>query len=107
MAWATGSGSSGQPGVSAVYPASSNTAAQRAQPRGSSQRPWTNTTGCRPVAFARLTCCASCSVIGAGSVGLVLDDSMVMVVLRWEWLAGRSLYGRRARVDRDRYDIRH
>ena len=37
--------------------------AQRSQLLGSSHRPWTKTTGVRPVAFARSTCSASCSVM--------------------------------------------
>ena len=57
-----GSGSSGQPGVSAVYPASSKTAGQRSQLLGSSHRPCTNTTGCNSGGVGRWTSCASCSV---------------------------------------------
>src|SRR2546428_11999883 len=64
----TVSGSSGQPGVSAVKPTSSNSFAQRSQLLGNSQRPWTKMTGCAPVAFARWTCWVSCSVIVAGSL---------------------------------------
>ena len=61
FASATVSGSSGQPGVSAVKPASSNTEAHRSQLLGRSQRPWTNTTGVRPVSFARSISRWSCS----------------------------------------------
>ena len=68
LASSTVSGSSGQPGVSAVKPASSKTPAQRSQLLGSSHRPWTKTTGCSPVALARVTSAASCSVMVAGAV---------------------------------------
>ena len=70
LASSTVSGSSGQPGVSAVKPASSNSAAQRSQLLGSSHRPWMKTTGCSPVALARATSCASCSVIVVGRFGI-------------------------------------
>ena len=63
LASSTVSGSSGQPGVSAVKPASSNSVAQRSQLLGSSQRPWMKTTGFKPVALARATAWPSCSVI--------------------------------------------
>ena len=53
FAVATSAGSSGQPGTSAAYPASSNRAAQRSQLLGSSHSPWTNTTGVRPDPFTR------------------------------------------------------
>jgi hypothetical protein len=36
---------------------------------GSSHKPWTNTTGWRPVSFARWHCASSCSVIGLPSGG--------------------------------------
>src|SRR5215210_1472240 len=54
------SGSSGHDGVTAAYPASSNNCVQRSQLLGSSQSPWMNTTGVRPLAFA----CSTCSVSG-------------------------------------------
>ena len=67
--WAssTVAGSSGQPGVSGAKPASSNASAHRSQLLGSSHRPWMNTTGRRPDAFARSTCRPSCSVTVAMS----------------------------------------
>jgi hypothetical protein len=55
----------GPAGVSAVYPASSKTAAQRSQLLGRSQSPWMKTTGVFPVAFAASICPASYSVIVA------------------------------------------
>jgi hypothetical protein len=76
----TVSGSSGQPGVKATYPLSSNSAAQRSQLLGSSHRPWTNTTGGRPVALARSHCSSSCSVIIL-VLGGALDPSLVMRLL--------------------------
>jgi hypothetical protein len=53
----------GHPGVSATQPAVSDSSAQRSQLLGSSHRPWTNTTGVSPDAFARSTCLVACSVI--------------------------------------------
>src|SRR6266851_3815217 len=53
-------GSSGQPGVSATKPEASKSSAQRFQLLGSSQRPWTKTTGVWPDdALARSTCSSS------------------------------------------------
>jgi hypothetical protein len=89
LAASTVSGSSGQPGVSAVKPASSNTFAQRSQLLGSSQRPWTKTTGGLPVAFAVSTCCFSCSVMVRGWLtGLAGSGLMVILqgLFRFEWL---------------------
>jgi hypothetical protein len=63
LASSTVSGSSGHPGVNAAKPLSSNSFAQRSQLLGSSHRPWTNTTGGRPVAFACSHWASSCSVI--------------------------------------------
>ena len=74
FASATVSGSSGQPGVSATYPASSNTAAQGSQLEGSSHSPCTKTTGVAVDAFARSTCSSSWSEIVIGSVVSVLMD---------------------------------
>ena len=65
-------GSSGQPGEIVAKPASSNTVRQRSQLIGSSQSPWTNTTGVRPDAFACAICSASYSVIAAMRVLLRL-----------------------------------
>src|SRR5207247_8893219 len=59
------------PGVKAMYPASSNSVDQRSQLLGSSHRPWMNTTGVSPAAFARSSCCVSCSVIVVASLTLV------------------------------------
>ena len=59
----TVSGSSGQSGVSATYPASSNSAAQLSQLEGSSHSPWMKRTGVAVFAFARSTCSRSRSVI--------------------------------------------
>jgi hypothetical protein len=59
------SGSSGRPGVSGAYPASSNTEAHRSQLLGSSHRPCTKTTGVRPVALARSTCARSDAAVMA------------------------------------------
>src|SRR6478672_9749379 len=56
LASATVSGSSGQRGVTATYPASSKRSPQRSQLDGRSQRPCTNTTGVFPDEFARSTC---------------------------------------------------
>src|SRR5712691_2635635 len=78
FASSTVSGSSGQPGVSAVYPAASNIVAQRSQLLGSSQRPWTNTTGCSPVVLARSTCSISWSVI---VVAEFMDAALDVVVV--------------------------
>src|SRR6266852_1817420 len=75
FASSTVSGSSGQPGLTAANPASSKTVTQRSQLDGSSQSPWTNTTGVRPDAFARSTCAASCSLIV-----LVSGSVLVMTV---------------------------
>ena len=63
FASSTVSGSSGQPGLSAAKPASSNIVIHRSQLDGSSQSPCTNATGVRPDAFARSTCSASWSLI--------------------------------------------
>ncbi|MDX6606035.1 MAG: hypothetical protein QOD14_575 [Solirubrobacterales bacterium] len=52
LASATVSGSSGQPGVTVAYPASSKILAQRSQLLGSSQSPWMKTTGVLPEPFA-------------------------------------------------------
>ena len=52
LACSTVGGSSGHPGVNGAYPASSYMAAHRSQLLGSSQRPWMNTTGGRPVLLA-------------------------------------------------------
>src|SRR5271166_6468694 len=71
LASATVSGSSGHPGVSATYPASSNSSAHRSQLLGSRNRPWTNITGVSLDAFARSACPVSSSVI----VVMVLDLS--------------------------------
>ena len=54
-----GLGVVGPAGVTAAYPASSNSAAQLSQLLGSSQSPWMKTTGVLPLAFACSTCCAS------------------------------------------------
>src|SRR6266852_2434576 len=56
FASSTVSGSSGQPGLTVAYPASSKTVIQRSQLLGSSQSPWMNTTGWRPEALARSIC---------------------------------------------------
>ena len=72
LASSTVSGSSGQPGVRAVKPASSNSVAQRSQLDGSSHRPWMKTTGCRPVALARETSSASCSVIVVADMTVII-----------------------------------
>ena len=61
------SGSSGQPGVTATYPASSKTAAHRSQLLASSQSPWTKTTGVLSPALARATSSASCALIACAS----------------------------------------
>src|SRR5437764_5759899 len=61
----TVSGSSGHEGVSAAYPASSKTVAQRSQLLGSDQRPWMKTAAGRPEAFASSICSVSRSVIFA------------------------------------------
>src|SRR5437773_661705 len=58
FASSTVSGSSGQPGLTAVKPDSSKSDAHRSQLDGSNQRPCTNTTGLSPEAFARSTCAA-------------------------------------------------
>ena len=58
-ATSTDSGSSGQSGVSATYPASSNSAAQWSQLEGNSHSPWMKTTGVAVVAFARSICSRS------------------------------------------------
>ena len=60
-----------------MYPASSKTAAQRSQLLGKSHRPWMNTTGVRPVAFARSASAASCSVIVA--VADLSADSVLVI----------------------------
>ena len=65
FASATVSGSSGQPGASVAYPASSKRARQRSQLLGSSHRPWTNTTGTRPDSLASSICCVSCRVMSS------------------------------------------
>ena len=57
------SGSSGQPGAAVTYPASSKTSRHGSQLLGSSQRPWTKTTGCLPLAFAFSTSWTSHSVV--------------------------------------------
>src|SRR4051795_7294795 len=62
------SGSPGQPGVSAAYPASSKKAAQRSQLSGRSQSPWMKSTGRRPLAFAWSACPLSRSVRTASAV---------------------------------------
>src|SRR5262249_32199223 len=85
-ATSTDAGSSGQSGVNATYPASSNTAAQRSQLEGSSQSPWMNTTGVAPLAFARSICSASRLVIGVGAAlessgAFVCAGIVVMVTL--------------------------
>src|SRR3954468_2433397 len=67
FASATVSGSSGQPGVNATYPACSNSSTQGCQLDGSSQSPWTKTTGVAVDAFARSTCSCSWSPITCGS----------------------------------------
>lgn len=70
-------GQCGHPGVNATKPFSSNSAAQRSQLLGSSHRPWTNTTGGRPVALAFSHCWSSCAVI-VMSLGGVLDTALAM-----------------------------
>ena len=75
FASATVSGSSGQPGVSATYPASSKNAAQRSQLDGKSQSPCTNTTGVLVDAFACAICASSCSATGALDVTVLICDS--------------------------------
>jgi hypothetical protein len=76
----TVSGSSGQPGVNAAKPCCSNNSAQRSQLLGSSHRPWTNTTGWRPVALACWHCSSSYSVIVL-SLGEALESAVVMAAL--------------------------
>src|SRR3954452_23422033 len=78
LASSTVSGSAGHPGVSAVGPASSTTAAHRAQLLGSSQSPWTKITGVRPAAFARVICSPSCAVI-EGMESPVMRSSLAAV----------------------------
>src|SRR5438093_2140914 len=58
----TVSGSSGHPGVREAYPAPSKSLAHLSQLLGSSHRPWTNTTGLLPDAFALSICACSCLV---------------------------------------------
>ena len=55
-------GSPGQSGASATYPRSSNQARHASQLLGSSQSPWTKTTGWAPDSLARATSAASRSV---------------------------------------------
>ncbi len=69
LASSTVSGSSGHPGRTGAYPASSKSCAHRSQLLGSSHRPWTNTAGVRPDALAFSTCWVSESDIVAGPYG--------------------------------------
>src|SRR4051794_619985 len=66
------SGSSGQPGAAVAYPASSKICRHGSQLLGRSQRPWTKTTGCLPVALTFSISSTSYSVqVGAGLSGVV------------------------------------
>src|SRR5262245_39939667 len=76
-------GSSGQPGVSAVYPAASNISVQRSQLLGSNQSPWTNTTGCLLSEFARSTWRFSNSTMVSTCSACVPLDSVLTVYLLW------------------------
>src|SRR6187200_810885 len=67
----TDGGSSGQPGVTAAYPASSKNVAQRSQLESRSHRPCTKTTGCLPEALARSTSSSS-EAVGGGMVGSLM-----------------------------------
>jgi hypothetical protein len=60
-----------------------DTAAQRSQLLGSSHSPWMNTTGVRPVAFARWHCSSSCSVIVLALVEL--PDSALAITRSFVW----------------------
>jgi hypothetical protein len=76
-ACSTVSGSSGQAGINATYPASSNNAAQGSQLEGSSHSPCTKTTGVAVVAFARSTCSSSWSVIDVAETLVLISSSSV------------------------------
>src|SRR5882672_5986647 len=76
-------GSSGQPGVSAVYPAASNISVQRFQLLGSNQSPWTNTTGCLFSEFARSTWRFSNSTMVSACSACVSLDRVLMTLLLW------------------------
>src|SRR3954468_12872463 len=71
----TDGGSSGQPGLTAAYPASSKKAAQRSQLESSSQSPCTKTTGCLPEELARSTSSSS-EAVGGGMVGSLMLRSL-------------------------------
>ena len=68
----TVSGSSGQPGASGAYPASSKTSAHRSQLLDRSHGPRMNTTGRRPVALVRSTCAAVTGEKAFGRAGTSL-----------------------------------
>ena len=86
------SGSSGQPGAAVTYPASSKTSRHGSQLLGSSQRPWTKTIGCLPVALAFSTSWTSHSVVVRSlvpsSVGacVAVVSSFIALPLRWVFI---------------------
>src|SRR6185295_18754349 len=79
-ATSTDSGSSGQSGANATYPASSNSSAQLSQLEGSSHSPWMKTTGVAVVAFACSTCARSASVIVEDAVVPVIGSTLPRVL---------------------------
>src|SRR5262245_41489967 len=97
----TDTGSSGQSGASATYPASSKSVAQRSQLDGSSHRPWMKTTGGAVGACARSTCSSSRAVMVAGALPSTAAWTCGIVVIKTS-LHGRQRGGRLAepRVER-------